>query len=293
MPDLTPHQRLLTLDIEDWASDFPHQQGFEPRLRQPFSLLLDLLAEHRSTATLFFLVASANECPDLVRRAVAAGHRVGLHGLDHRLVYDQRPDEFEAAIRKGKAELEDLAGVQVTTYRAPCWSITRRSLWALDRIRAAGFEVDSSIFPTENHLYGIPDAPLSPYRLPNGLVEIPPSLATIAGKNVPFGGGFYLRAMPLQVTRLLMRRVLGEGRHVMLYAHPWEFDTAQPRNLPHDWKGRIIHYWNLRSTQPKLAALLREFGPFAPLPQSAAEAGPLLGTSPDLEVPDFLAGRAA
>jgi polysaccharide deacetylase family protein (PEP-CTERM system associated) len=268
---------FFTVDVEDWTADFPDMLEAPSRVAAPMQRLLDLLEAHQSRATLFFLVECARRHPELVRRAVAAGHHIGLHGLDHRLVYQQQPDAFERAIREGRQRLEDIGGVPVTTYRAPCWSITRASLWAVERLEAAGFEVDSSIFPTKNHLYGIPDAPVDPYALTPGLVEIPPSVALVAGLKVPFGGGFYLRALPLWLTERLVRRNLQAGRNVVLYVHPWELDVEQPRDLPYTSAlGRTIHYFQLHRTEERLTALLSRFGPFEPLPQRAAQARPLL-----------------
>jgi len=268
---------FFTIDVEDWTADFPDLEGAPSRVAAPMDRLLDLLERHQSRATLFFLVDCARRHPELLQRAVAAGHHIGLHGLDHRLVYNQQPDAFERAIREGRQRLEDIGGVPVTTYRAPCWSITRASLWALERLEAAGFEVDSSIFPTKNHLYGIPDAPVDPYVLTPGLVEIPPSVALFGGVKVPFGGGFYLRALPLFVTQQLVRRNLGAGRNVVLYVHPWELDVEQPRDLPYtSFVARTIHYFQLRRTEERLASLLSGFGPFEALPQRVAQAQALV-----------------
>ncbi|WP_157774840.1 polysaccharide deacetylase family protein [Melittangium boletus] len=292
MPASSRGRLFFTIDVEDWTADFPDMQGAPSRVAAPMHRLLDLLEAHQSRATLFFLVECARRHPEVLQRAVAAGHHIGLHGLDHRLVYRQQPDAFERAIREGRQCLEDVGGVPVTTYRAPCWSITRESLWAVERLEAAGFEVDSSIFPTKNHLYGIPDAPVDPYALTPGLVEIPPSVALFGNLKVPFGGGFYLRALPLWVTQQLLQRNVKAGRNVVLYVHPWELDVEQPRDLPYtSVVARTIHYFQLRRTEERLAALLRQFGPFEALPQRAEAARALL-TERSVPLAGFPAPRA-
>ncbi len=268
---------FFTVDVEDWTADFPDLSA-PTRLAEPLSRLLDLLARHGTRATLFLLVGPARQHAELVRQAVRQGHRIGLHGLDHRLVYESTPEHFLRDVRDGRRQLEDLTGVQVTSYRAPCWSFTRQTKWAPDALVEAGFEVDSSIFPTKNHVYGIPDAPIDPYWLRRGLAEFPPSVLKVAGRNIPFGGGFYLRASPLWLTRLLARRATSAGRAVMVYVHPWEVDEDQPRDLPYTSRlGRAIHYLNLRGTYDKVDLLLRDLGPFEPLPQTAAEAARFIG----------------
>lgn len=277
-PMSSPRRPFFTIDVEDWTADFPDLESRGSRLGAPLSRILDLLDQHASRATLFMMTEAARQEPALVRRALRAGHRIGLHGLEHRLVYELTPARFRAQLREGKRRLEELTGGAVTAYRAPFWSITKRSMWAVEELVEAGFEVDSSIFPTRNHLYGIPDAPIDPYWLRSGLAEFPPSVLRVAGRNVPFGGGFYLRASPLWLTRELVRRTLAAGRAVMLYVHPWELDTAQPRDLPYASRlARLIHYHNLESTEARLRALLTEFGPSVPLPQTAPEAAGHLG----------------
>jgi len=267
---------FLTVDVEDFAVDFLDRTHLPSRL--PFGLerLLQLFEAEQAKSTFFWLVQCARRHPELLRRAVAAGHRIGLHGLDHQFVYLQQPDAFGRAIRQGRMELEDLAGTFVTTYRAPFWSVTRQSLWALDEILGAGFQVDSSIFPTKNHQYGIPDAPIDPYLVRPGLVEIPPSVARVLGRNVPFGGGFYLRALPSWMTERLVQRTQAQGRNVMLYVHPWELDVDQPRDLPYGLLGRFIHYHGIHGTEAKLRSILRRFGRAEALPETFSEANRLI-----------------
>lgn len=264
---------FFTIDVEDWTADFPDLGGRGGRIAAPLERLLDLLAAHGSKATLFCLAEAARQAPALLHRAVAEGHRIGLHGLEHRLVYRQEPAAFEQALRDGRHILEDACGVAVTSHRAPCWSITRQSLWGLERLAAAGFEVDSSIFPTKNHLYGIPDAPVNAYEPVPGLIEIPPSVAPFAGMKLPFGGGFYLRALPLKLTTALFERTLRSGRDAVLYVHPWELDPEQPRDLPYQsWMARMIHYFRISDTERRLSVLMKRFGPFEAMPERAEDA---------------------
>jgi polysaccharide deacetylase family protein (PEP-CTERM system associated) len=258
---------FFSVDVEEWTSDFPSGVKRESRVREPLERLLQLLQDSHSKATFFYLTEVAEHHPDLLRRVVSAGHRIGLHGLDHRLVYRQSPEEFGRCIERGRKTLEDLAGARVSTYRAPCWSLTRASLWAARSLVNAGFQVDSSIYPTRNHLYGIPDAPAEPYLLADGLVEFPPPCLRVLGLNLPFGGGFYLRAAPRWLTGLLLDWAQRRGQRPVLYAHPWELDVSQPRDLPYGSAiGRLIHYFNLGTTDAKLAWLMTQFGPFQALP---------------------------
>jgi polysaccharide deacetylase family protein (PEP-CTERM system associated) len=239
--------------------------------------LLDLLARYRVRATFFVLGRIAEAHPELVQRILAAGHEIGSHGHEHELVYRQSPDEFARDLDRSLAALDRAGASIVTSYRAPYFSITSRSLWALDRLAAAGITLDSSIMPARNPRYGIPDAPLGPHRIETAggaLLELPVSCAELARLparppvRVPFAGGFYLRFFPLSLTRAAIRHTLRQGRPVILYIHPWELDPEQPRlRLPA--RLAATRYHRLASTERKLTALLSEL-PWTTLSEVAA-----------------------
>ena len=256
----------LTVDLEEWfhGLDLPAAgwAGLESRVEAAATHLLDLLALHDARATFFVLGRVADAYPELVGRILSAGHEVGSHGYDHQFVYRQSPEEFARDLDRSLRALERAGAPPVRAYRAPYFSITRRSLWALDTLVAAGIDLDSSIMPAPNPRYGIPDAPLGPHLVetPSGrsILEVPVSCLGLGPVRVPFAGGFYLRFFPRAAVRFLIRRTLAGGRPVVLYLHPWELDPGQPRlTLP----GRVAatRYHRLRSTAGKLASLLGTF----------------------------------
>jgi len=260
----------FTVDLEEWfhGLELPpiRWAGLEARAARPTQRLLDLLAAHRVRATFFVLGRVAEAHPELVQRILAAGHEIGSHGHEHEFVYRQSPDEFARDLDRSLVALHRAGAPTIASYRAPYFSITGRSLWALERLAAAGITVDSSIMPAPNPRYGIPDAPLGPHRIETAggpLLELPVSCAELAfwpGQplgRVPFAGGFYLRFFPLALTRAAIRHTLRQGRPIVLYVHPWELDPEQPRlRLPA--RVAATRYYRLASTERKLAALLGE-----------------------------------
>ena len=60
-------------------------------------------------------------------------------------------------------------------------------------------------------------------------MELPASCLALGPARLPFGGGFYLRFLPLALTRAAIRHTLRQDRPVVFYVHPWELDPAQPR----------------------------------------------------------------
>lgn len=255
----------LTVDLEEWfhGLDLAPRRwaGLEERAVAATDHLLDLLAAHEARATFFVLGRIAEAHPGLVERILADGHEVGSHGHDHQFVYRQRPDSFARDLEASLIALRRAGAPEVVSYRAPYFSITHRSLWALDVLAQTGITRDSSIMPARNPRYGIPSAPLAPHLIqtPSGrsVMELPVSCLALGPARLPFGGGFYLRFLPLALTRAAIRHTMRQGRPVVFYVHPWELDPAQPRlRLPA--RVAATRYYCLGSTARKLTALLQE-----------------------------------
>jgi polysaccharide deacetylase family protein (PEP-CTERM system associated) len=257
----------MTIDVEDYfqVSAFEsvvapdRWNEYESRVAANTDRVLGILADTGVRATFFVLGWVAERDPSIVRRIAAAGHEIASHGYGHRLVYDQTPAEFRDDVRRAKALLQDASGAPVLGYRAPSFSITGRSLWALDVLTEEGFRYDASIFPIRHDRYGIPSAPRHPYYARPGLLEIPASTIRLAGTNLPVGGGGYFRLLPYWWTRAGIRRLnLAEKRPAVFYLHPWEVDPGQPR-LTGSRLSRFRHYRNLAKTEGRLRRLLGDF----------------------------------
>lgn len=260
----------MTIDVEDYfhvsnfaaTVDRASWNTRESRVEANTDRLLELFDRAGVRATFFVLAWVAERVPALVRRISDGGHEVASHGYAHRLIYDQTPDAFRDDVRVAKRLLEDTSGQAVEGYRAPSFSVTARSLWALDVLIEEGYTYDSSIFPIHHDRYGIPDAERHAgiVRRPGGtIVEVPASTVRVAGMNLPIGGGGYFRLLPYQWTRWGMRRVNAtEAAPTVFYLHPWEIDPGQPR-LAASWLGRLRHYRNLHETEARLERLLRDF----------------------------------
>jgi polysaccharide deacetylase family protein (PEP-CTERM system associated) len=266
---MEPRLHALTVDVEEYFQveglarhvDRAEWDRLESRVEGETGRLLDLFAREGTKATFFTLGWVARRHPALVRRIVREGHELGSHGDAHRMITQMSRAEFREDIRAAKKTLEDTAGVAVEGYRAPTFSVVKDTLWALDELREAGFTYDASVFPIRHDRYGIPDAPRWPYRIENGpgagLVEFPSSTLRVAGKNIPLGGGGYLRLLPMAYTLQGLRRLDAEGAF-MVYLHPWEIDAQQPR-FP---LGRLAAwrcYHNLDAVEERLTALVRAF----------------------------------
>ena len=268
-------RNALTVDVEDYfhVAAFDKEvapadwDDFSPRVEPNTYRLLNLFDEFDTRATFFVLGWVAERFAHLVREIVQRGHEVACHGLSHQLVYRQTPRLFRQETLRAKACLEDQIQRPVLGYRAASYSITKRSLWAIDVLAELGFEYDSSIFPIHHDRYGIPDSPRIPYRLvsENGvaLTEFPPSTLRILGYAVPVSGGGYFRIYPYSMTRAALAHINStEGMPFIFYLHPWEIDPGQPR-IRTGLLSSLRHYTNLSRCEARLRRILTDFR-FAP-----------------------------
>lgn len=274
-----PITHIMSVDVEDYfqveafAGTITRADwdSFPPRVDGNTRRILDLFDEHNVRATFFLVGWVAEKFPSLVREIVARGHEPACHSYWHRTVYSLTPEEFRADTRAGRDAIEQAGGVGVVGYRAPTWSITKASLWALDVLAEEGFLYDSSIYPIHHDLYGVPHAQRFAYthtlQGSRQLLEYPPATVRLARWNLPAAGGGYLRIFPLFYTHWAFRHIeKGHGQPVVVYFHPWEIDPGQPR-LPGKLRSRFRHYTNLDKMQDRLRALLERysFQPFRDL----------------------------
>jgi polysaccharide deacetylase family protein (PEP-CTERM system associated) len=264
---------IISIDVEDWPqSSWDRELPITQRAADNTRRLLELLAKAGVRSTMFILGKMAEKFPDIVREIEAAGHEVGSHGYGHVEIFKQTREEFGRDLKRSKDFLEQTIGKPVRGYRAPDFSIIRRSLWALDELAEQGFEYDSSIFPVKRPRYGIPDWPLTPahVKLPSGrsILEFPIASYRAWGKNWPVGGGGYHRLLPGSAGRWFAKRVM-RSRPFVFYCHPYEFDAREfaeiPLQLP--LKTRLHQGLGRGRFTARFVRLIEQFGgcPFADL----------------------------
>jgi polysaccharide deacetylase family protein (PEP-CTERM system associated) len=256
----------LTIDVEDYfhteamtaAVSRDRWDSMPSRVQGSTEALLELLNKHRVKATLFFLGWVAERFPQLVALAVKQGHEIGCHSYWHRAVFRLDAESFREDTLRAKTAIEQAGAAAVVGYRAPSFSITPGSEWAIEVLASLGFIYDSSVNPIRHSFYGNHGASRLPYRREAGIWELP--IATIRGfgQNLPCGGGAYLRLLPQRYFHVALSRLAKEGVPANFYLHPWEIDPEQPR-LACGWKSSIRQYTGLRGTASKLSSLLSAY----------------------------------
>lgn len=231
--------------------------------------LLELFDRFHVRATFFFLADIANSHPHLVTRCAKAGHEIASHGLGHHRLDRLTPPAFRESASASKARLEDLAGHAVHGYRAPSWSVIRKTAWALPILTEVGYTYDASIFPVRHPAYGIPNAPTRPFFAQSTpdqppILELPPLTWRLLGRNLPAAGGAYFRLFPLTLITRALEQAAAENRPAILYFHPWEFDPAQPR-MPLSLPNRLRTYLGIPAAVARLEKLLAYADAWQPL----------------------------
>lgn len=272
-------KNILTIDVEDWyqsSIDVLRAKGYAAQGRPVPTAsvvantlhLLDILSEFGAKATCFVLGSVAETYPFLVRRIADAGHEVATHGYGHELVYALDRERFRSDVALSKKLLEDITGRAVEGYRAPYFSITPRSAWALDVLAESGIKYDSSIFPIRRGLYGFPGGKRFPHTMDlaegRALLELPVSTLRVLGQNLPFGGGGYFRLAPYSFVKNSLLSVNRARQVGVFYVHPYELDTEELKSpLPAENRRTRVFRWSQRlnreKTEPKIGRLLTDF----------------------------------
>jgi polysaccharide deacetylase family protein (PEP-CTERM system associated) len=263
-------KNAISIDLEDWfcvknlsgAIKRSDWDSCELRVRESTERLLTLFEQHQTRATFFVLGWIAEKVPDLIRKIEDRGHEIAAHGYNHLLLTEISPEEFEDDLVKALQAIEN-CGLKSRPigFRAPSFTVVEKTKpWVLPILEKYNFKYDSSVFPVAFHPeYGVPNSPLSPYKISDGLYEFPMSCLEMFGRRFPFGGGGYFRLFPYAYTKYCLRKVNSGGRPTVFYLHPWEVDPGQPRIKNLSLSKKIRHYRNLDQTEKRFARLLGDF----------------------------------
>ncbi len=260
----------LSVDVEDWFQVGAFEgviardswDSLSDRIERNCDTILEMFDQAEVKATFFTLGWVAQRHPALLRRIAAAGHELASHGWDHARVFTMDKASFAADLDKSRKAIEDAAGVPITGYRAPSFSIDSRTPWAYMALAEQGFAYSSSVAPITHDHYGWREAPRFAFRpLPwSDLLEIPVTTAEFAGRRLAAGGGGFFRVLPYAFSRWAIRQVnTRDGRPAVFYFHPWEIDPQQPRVTAASLRSRMRHYTNLDIMADKLKQLVRDF----------------------------------
>jgi polysaccharide deacetylase family protein (PEP-CTERM system associated) len=267
-------RHVLSFDVEEhfqvaaFWSDARRREWDQltSRVERNTRKIADLLSEHSTKATFFVLGWVAERHPGLVKDLAKQGHEVASHGYGHELVHTQTSLQFREDVRRSKQILEDLIGRPVMGYRAPSFSITAQTDWAISVLIEEGYRYDSSIYSRFQSTQGSRVARAGMYQLETqaGTIwEVSPSTVNACGLQLPVAGGGYFRLLPYATSKMFLKNLEKQGSQLVMYLHPWELDSEQPR-MDGPVLSKVRHYLNLDKTEQRLRWLLKDFS-FAPI----------------------------
>ena len=258
--------KILTFDIEDWfnllehpsTDDIDNWKKFESRVEKSTLKILDLLDETNTKATFFVLGWVAENQPAIVKEMVNRGHHIGTHSYAHKVAYSQNISEFEEDLKKSISLLEDAAGIKITSYRAPGFSITPNNMWAYEVLAKHDIFIDSSIFPAARYHGGFKDFPTTePFIFNIGEKEIfsfPLNTKKILNIDLVYSGGGYFRLLPKKI----ISKFIKNDDYVMTYFHPRDFDHDQPMMENLSLFRKFKSYYGIKGAYEKLRTILKE-----------------------------------
>ncbi len=272
--------KVLTFDIEEWwvyknYSHYGYAQDYMPRINRYLNEILDLLDEWGSSATFFCLGDVAYNFPEVIKKIASKGHHIGCHSYSHRFLEDLNPKEFADDTKLAIDVIEDVIGEKVDAYRAPAFSITEKTSWALEILAENGVQYDCSIFPSYHRYGGYPsfveEKPLWVQHNNATLKEFPVILTKAFGKRIAFSGGGYFRLLPY----CLIKQITKKNEYVMAYFHIRDFDSALKnkisfRNVKMNPVNYFKNFYGIANCYSKFHRFFKEFN-FLSVKQAAAQ----------------------
>jgi len=270
MTSSEPITNALSFDIEDWfhiveieavsdPNDWPNLPSLVERYTE---WIVQTVTEAKTRATFFILGWVAERHRKMVKMIADAGHELGTHSYWHRKVYELSAEEFREDMKRSIDVIEEAGGKKVLGFRAPSFSITPGTEWAIDVLHDVGLKYDASLFPAPRGHGGYP-CPREPHAFtaaPSGrpMPELPMSVMQVGPARVPFSGGGYMRLLPLWLIERGFDQYNGRGLPAVIYLHPRDFAADCPR-VPMPLKRRFKCYVGLGTPKRKLRMLLGRY----------------------------------
>lgn len=125
-------KNVLTVDVESTRG---------------LKIFLNLLDEYEQKATFFILGALAAKDFEIVKTIAEMGYEMGCHGFSHIEICRLREKRFREEVKRATYEVHKASGISPIGFRAPRFSINKRTAWALNILKRLRYKYDSSIFP--------------------------------------------------------------------------------------------------------------------------------------------------
>jgi len=262
---------ILGIDFEEWfhpelVKPFVKNTNKEMKVSRGIRKILDWLNENKTYATFFVVGEILEEIPELIDQIKENGHEIGFHTMTHKKLHEIKTKEkFEMELEK----FRNIVGKDVKGFRAPTFSLDASTSWAIDCLKEFGYSYDSSIVPVKTKMYGLSKAEKYPYKISSSSLEkhdskseiweFPLMKTKILGKNIPVGGGFYLRTLPTKIVQNSINQYNKKNKPAIMYIHSWELTPEHMPKIDLPIKEKFITYHNIHKALPKMDELIKKF----------------------------------
>ena len=261
----------LGIDFEDWYHPQLIQKhlkdtNHEPRMFKGIDKILELLRKTETTATFFVVGEVLKSNPEILDKILENDHEIGFHTMNHDRIDN---DDYEEKFSNEISEFSKLTNNRSKGFRAPTFSLNKKSSWIIDSLVEMNYLYDSSIVPAKTDLYGNPNAETKPYRITseflekdnaNGtLIEFPILVSNFLGKRTPAGGGFYLRFLPKKIILNAIKKYEKQEMPATFYIHSWELTPEFMPKISLPFKDNFITFHNIDKSYQILENILEQF----------------------------------
>jgi peptidoglycan-N-acetylglucosamine deacetylase len=262
---------LLGIDFEDWyhpqlIEPFVPQNKKIPTMFKGLDKILDLLRINDTKATFFLVGELLENNLEILDKIISHQHEIGFHTMKHTRL--DTPN-FQSIFKEELKEFNKITSGKSIGFRAPTFSLNKKSSWIIDELINNNYKYDSSIIPAKTSMYGIPEAQRSPYKITksslekndeNGsLIEFPLLVTKILGKTIPAAGGFYLRTLPLKIIKNAIKSYEKKEIPSSFYIHSWELTPEYIPKIKLPIKNQFITFHKIGKTFSKMNQLLKDF----------------------------------
>jgi peptidoglycan-N-acetylglucosamine deacetylase len=262
---------ILGIDFEDWfhpelIQKFISKKNNEPKVIQGINKILEMLRKKETSVTFFMVGELLEYKPELLDLILENDHEIAFHTMKHTRIDSLNfSNKFDEEIKK----FNKLTNGKSKGFRAPSFSLNKKSSWIIDVLEKNNYIYDSSVVPAKTSLYGIPNAEISPYKITSKclennsedgkILEFPLLVTKFLGKKIPAAGGFYLRTLPSRIIENAIKSYEQKGIPGVFYIHSWELTPEFMPKIKLPKKDHFITFHNINKAYPKMENLLEKF----------------------------------
>ncbi len=243
-------RNVISIDLEQWFHrpifrDYVSvaEKSTKQHITEATKVILQMLKKYNKQTTFFVVAEIAGQAPEIIEEISKEGHEIAFHGYRHLELHRLDKENFDKEVKAGVQVLRRVVKEKPRGFRAPVFSLSKKTVWALKILEKYGFKYDSSVLPTKVLGYGMLNAPTSLYSPSfedpgkedvdqTKILEFPLLTRDFLFWKVPAAGGVFLRFLGANFILKSIRNMNKRGYPAMCYVHPWELYTFPKIDLP-------------------------------------------------------------